>query len=77
MYRQEFRDTLYFSELMGVPVYAFVEDHAASGGYLIACAADKIFVSRFSLGILGCMDITKNYHSLTPSFPYNGPGLHM
>lgn len=26
-----------------VPVYAFVEDLAASGGYYIACAGDKIF----------------------------------
>ena len=26
-----------------VPVYTFVEDLAASGGYYIACAGDKIF----------------------------------
>lgn len=32
-----------------VPVYAFVEDVAASGGYWLACAADKIFVSKSSV----------------------------
>jgi len=29
-----------------LPVYAFVEDVAASGGYWIACAADEIFVDQ-------------------------------
>merc|ERR1712212_568650 len=39
-----------------VPVYAFVEDIAASGGYLIACAADHIYVSSFSLvGSIGAV----------------------
>jgi serine protease SohB len=33
----------------GVPVYAFVEDVAASGGYWLACAADQIFVDPSSL----------------------------
>ena len=32
-----------------VPVYAFVEDVAASGGYMIACAADEIVVDPASL----------------------------
>ncbi|UMA63944.1 S49 family peptidase [Roseivivax marinus] len=32
-----------------IPVYAFVEDVAASGGYWIASAADKIFVDRSSI----------------------------
>src|SRR3989338_1552400 len=32
-----------------VPVYAFVEDIAASGGYWLACAADQIFVDPSSL----------------------------
>ena len=32
-----------------VPVYAFVEDMAASGGYWLACAADEIYVSRSSM----------------------------
>ncbi|MBU6234969.1 MAG: S49 family peptidase [Alphaproteobacteria bacterium] len=32
-----------------VPVSAFVEDVAASGGYWLACAADKIFVQASSI----------------------------
>ena len=32
-----------------VPVFAFVEDVAASGGYWIACAADAIFADRSSI----------------------------
>jgi serine protease SohB len=32
-----------------VPVLAFVEDVAASGGYWLACAADEIFVDRSSV----------------------------
>ena len=38
----------------GLPVYAFVEDVAASGGYWLACAADEIFVDENSiLGSIG------------------------
>jgi signal peptide peptidase SppA len=33
----------------GLPVYAFVEDVAASGGYMIACAADEIVADPTSL----------------------------
>nr|WP_321511903.1 S49 family peptidase [uncultured Celeribacter sp.] len=32
-----------------LPVFAFVEDVAASGGYWLACAADKIFVDQSSI----------------------------
>jgi serine protease SohB len=32
-----------------IPVLAFVEDVAASGGYWLACAADEIFVDRASV----------------------------
>jgi signal peptide peptidase SppA len=32
-----------------VPVYAFVEDAAASGGYWLACAADEIYADRSSI----------------------------
>lgn len=32
-----------------VPVYAFVEDAAASGGYWLACAADEIYADRASI----------------------------
>lgn len=37
-----------------IPVYAFVEDAAASGGYWLACAADQIYADRSSiLGSIG------------------------
>ena len=32
-----------------IPVYAFVEDVAASGGYWLACAADEIFLDATSI----------------------------
>lgn len=32
-----------------LPVYAFAEDVAASGGYMIACAADEIFADESSI----------------------------
>lgn len=32
-----------------IPVFAFVEDVAASGGYWLACAADKIYVDQSSI----------------------------
>jgi len=32
-----------------VPVYAFIEDVAASGGYWLACAADQIFLDATSI----------------------------
>lgn len=42
------------AEEKGVPVHAFVEDVAASGGYWLACAADDIWVDDSSiLGSIG------------------------
>ena len=42
------------SEERGVPVHAFVEDMAASGGYWLACAADQIWADESSvLGSIG------------------------
>ncbi|MBN9886901.1 S49 family peptidase [Salipiger abyssi] len=42
------------SEETGVPVYAFAEDVAASGGYWIASAADEIYADESSiLGSIG------------------------
>jgi len=32
-----------------IPVFAFVEDVGASGGYMLACAADEIVCDRFSI----------------------------
>jgi len=41
----------------GIPVFAFVEDIGASGGYMLACAADEIIADTFSLvgsiGVVG------------------------
>ena len=37
------------ADAKGVPVHAFVEDVAASGGYWLACAADQIWVDASSL----------------------------
>jgi serine protease SohB len=37
------------AEEKGVPVHAFVEDVAASGGYWLACAADRIWVDPSSV----------------------------
>ncbi len=45
------------SEEKGVPVLAFVEDVAASGGYMLACAADEIICDPSSIvgsiGVVG------------------------
>lgn len=42
------------SEEKEIPVYAFVEDVAASGGYWLACAADEIWADESSiLGSIG------------------------
>ena len=37
------------SEKNNIPVLAFIEDVAASGGYWLACAADEIFASKASI----------------------------
>jgi ClpP class serine protease len=37
------------AEETGIPVYAVVQDVAASGGYWLACAADEIYVDENSL----------------------------
>ncbi|MBX3446359.1 MAG: S49 family peptidase [Parvibaculaceae bacterium] len=42
------------AEEKSLPVYAFAEDVAASGGYMIACAADEIYADESSiLGSIG------------------------
>ncbi|MGR3500790.1 S49 family peptidase [Pseudaestuariivita sp.] len=46
-----------------VPVYAFVEDVAASGGYWLACAADEIHADRASVvGSIGVISATFGVH---------------
>lgn len=39
----------HFAEQTGLPVHAFVEDVAASGGYWLACAADDIWADAASI----------------------------
>jgi serine protease SohB len=47
------------------PVYAFVEDAAASGGYMIACAADEIFADPSSIvGSIGVVGATFGFDRL-------------
>lgn len=48
-----------------VPVLAFVEDVAASGGYMIACAADEIFTDEHSVvGSIGVVSAGFGFTSL-------------
>jgi signal peptide peptidase SppA len=65
----------------GVPVLAFVEDVAASGGYMIACAADEIVADPSSLvgsigvvsagfgfqGLIERLGIERRVHTTGPS----------
>jgi signal peptide peptidase SppA len=46
-----------------VPVYSFVEDVAASGGYWLACAGEKIFASQSSIvGSIGVISSGFGFH---------------
>ncbi len=58
-----------YKETTDRPVYAYMDSMAASGGYYIACAADKIICNRNgmtgSLGVvLGFTDLTGLYEKL-------------
>ncbi|KGM48237.1 S49 family peptidase [Pseudooceanicola atlanticus] len=51
------------SEEKEVPVIAFVEDVAASGGYWLACAADEIYADRTSVvGSIGVISASFGAH---------------
>lgn len=53
------------SKELKVPVYAFCEDVAASGGYWLACAADEIFVDDSSIvGSIGVISASFGFHEL-------------
>ncbi|MFK5996860.1 MAG: S49 family peptidase [Rhodobacterales bacterium] len=53
------------SENLNVPVYAFCEDVAASGGYWLACAADEIYVDDSSIiGSIGVISASFGFHEL-------------
>jgi serine protease SohB len=52
-----FRRIRQLAEEKSLPVYAFVEDVGASGGYMLACAADEIICDPYSIvgsiGVVG------------------------
>jgi signal peptide peptidase SppA len=53
------------SDEKGIPVYAFVEDVAASGGYWLACAADEIWVDASSIvGSIGVISASFGFTGL-------------
>jgi serine protease SohB len=53
------------AEEKSVPVIAFVEDVAASGGYMIACAADEIVADESSIvGSIGVVGGSFGFHGL-------------
>jgi len=53
------------AEAHGVPVVAFIEDVAASGGYWLACTASQIYASKCSvLGSIGVISQSFGFHSL-------------
>lgn len=48
-----------------VPVYAFIEDVAASGGYWLACAADEIYAVQSSIaGSIGVISASFGFQDL-------------
>ncbi len=48
-----------------IPVLAFVEDVGASGGYMVACAADEIICDQFSIvGSIGVVGGTFGFNKL-------------
>ncbi|MCB8820299.1 S49 family peptidase [Microvirga rosea] len=52
-----------------LPVFAFVEDAAASGGYMLACAADEIFADPSSiLGSIGVVSAGFGFDRLIERF---------
>lgn len=58
-----------FAEEKKLPVYAFVEDAAASGGYMIACAADEIFADPASIvGSIGVVSASFGFDKLIERF---------
>jgi len=48
-----------------IPVLGFVEDVGASGGYMLACAADEIICNEFSIvGSIGVVGASFGFHQL-------------
>ena len=59
------------SKSRNVPVYAFVEDIAASGGYFLACGAQEIYASESSLvGSIGVINQSFGLQVRGPSLSF-------
>lgn len=57
------------SEDKKIPVYAFVEDVAASGGYWLASSADEIWVDHSSvIGSIGVISAQFGFHELIQNY---------
>src|SRR5215207_738201 len=64
-----FRRIRAHAEEAGLPVLVFVEDAAASGGYMIACAGDEIFADPSSLvGSIGVVSASFGFERLIERF---------
>jgi signal peptide peptidase SppA len=64
-----FRRIRSLAEEKKLPVIAFVEDAAASGGYMIACAADEIYADPASIvGSIGVVSASFGFHELIERF---------
>ena len=60
-----------------VPVLAFCEDVAASGGYWLACAADEIYAHATSIvGSIGVISQSFGLEGLLQRFGVRAPALH-
>jgi serine protease SohB len=60
-----FRRIRQLAEEKKLPVLAFVEDVGASGGYMLACAADEIICHDFSIvGSIGVVGASFGFHEL-------------
>src|SRR5947208_7011573 len=60
-----FRRIRQLADEKGIPVLAFVEDVGASGGYMLACAADEIICDQYSiLGSIGVVGGTFGFPKL-------------
>jgi len=60
-----FRRIRQLAEEKKIPVLAFIEDVGASGGYMLACAADEIICDQFSIvGSIGVVGGTFGFSKL-------------
>jgi signal peptide peptidase SppA len=64
-----FRRVRLLADEKKVPVFAFVEDAAASGGYMLACAGDEIFADASSIvGSIGVVSAGFGFDRLIERF---------